>query len=250
MTEANILKFCSSCAYAAAATVFYKKDFAEPVVPIAASLSVLGLLTDQLCTYPVLAGSGCILACGTLLYYSFVNLEWVRKAAKMDFFIVFLLAILDVRFGLITNIVRFGLMANIPYWDNLRIFATSVPQFIRRPSWLKAKLQDLRSKLGPMFVLFVASYAADVGAMETSTLVYFLTRLAAGSAILAGVFFRPDNSTMLSLCASLTNVPHKEDFIPYKTSLIQRRNVHRRLMVTSFVCCALVFGRKVWYNFS
>lgn len=238
---ANFQIVCSSCAFAAAATVFYKKDFSEQRLPILGCLSLLGLLAENLDKQPAFLGVCCLLTSFLLIHVSYLNRDWLTKAAKIDFFLPMLAAVLEARFGLVHLI---GI--DIPYWASIRIFAVAVPQFLRKPLWLKTKLQDVRSKLGPMFVMFVTTYAMSLDSSNVTFLTRYVARIAAGAAIIAGVFFRPDNSTVLNILAYLMNVPYRPGFVPYKTNLIQRRNVHRQLMLTSFMCCATLFAKQVW----
>ena len=96
----------------------------------------------------------------------------------------------------------------------LKLAIFGIPQFIRRPVWLKDKLQNVRSKFGPLYVLSVMEYRCIVNEMLVAVALFL--------AILAGIFFRPDNATMLTLFGIGTT--------PY-----QRRQFHRWTMMLSFV---------------
>lgn len=212
----NISQFCSSCAFAAAATVFYKKTFREDKLLSVGALSFLGLFLEKIEAYPMYCGVGIFASLCFLWYTAQNDNEWFKTAIKKDFFIMMFLAILDARIGLLP----------IAYWKNIRIFAAAIPQFLRKPLWLKTKLQDIRSKLGPIYILYVARYVLTRGDCGPEWL-RGVANIAMISSVIAGVVFRPDNPTML-------------DLMGYKTKPTERRFYHRNLMICSFSCCALL----------
>lgn len=221
--DLSIPQFCSTCAFAAAATIFYKKTFREDKLLSVGALSLLGLFLETSEIYPV-SRAGVIVSLCFLWYTAQKDKEWFKSAIKMDFFLVLFFAILDARVGLLP----------LPYWKNIRIFAAAIPQFLRRPLWLKAKLQDVRSKLGPIYVLYVSCYVLTRGT-EGPEWLQRVAEMAMAFSIFAGVVFRPDNSTML-------------DLTTYKTKLTERRFYHRSLMIGSFGCCGLLTLADIFFR--
>lgn len=246
----DIPKLCSSCAFAAAATIFYKKTFRQDKLPVVGSLAILGLFLDLGNKYPFYS---CVGASATTIFLSYLcyrNFDWLKSALKMDFYFVFFLAVIDARFNLCNKI---GLP--FPYWTNFRILVGAIPQFLRKPLWLKTKLQDVRSKLGPIYILYVSSYVMtrDVNGTHWSHQIGVVAML---SAVLAGVVIRPDNSAVLDFLAYLWKLycdflrPDGVvlEHVPYKTNLVQRRYYHGRLMVLSLVCSTFLSAADIFFR--
>lgn len=93
-------------------------------------------------------------------------------------------------------------------------------QLIRKPLVsldMMSKLRKPRSLAGPVYVYMVAD-----DALFASHSLPYPALIAAASALLAGIFFRPDNGVMLELCNC-------------KSTPESRRNVHKWLMFASLV---------------
>ena len=98
----------------------------------------------------------------------------------------------------------------------IRVFASAVAQFLRKPIWLKVKLQDMRSKMGPVYVLYVG-----LCAMKLKSSLPFAD-LEALTSFIAGIIFKPDNGAILEL-------------LEYETKLSERLYWHGCLMIVSLV---------------
>ena len=122
----------------------------------------------------------------------------------------------------------FDLTLVLLYWDLIRVLLVAIPQFLRKPVWLKAKMQGTRSKLGPVYVVFIAAFVANRFDMENAFWCTSVGIAITATAVLAGVVFRPDNSTAL-------------DVIGVKSTLSWRRSRHGRLMIATFVGCCILF---------
>lgn len=248
----HIPKLCSSCAFAAAATIFYKKTFREDKLHIVGAFSILGLILEYYSknpTYPVFGTSASLTLLACLCYR---NQEWLKTAMKIDLYCTFLFALIDARFGL-------GEMIGLQYWKYLRIVTVAIPQFLRKPLWLKTKLQDLRSILGPIYILYVSSYvmSRDINDAKRLQQIGYVAMM---SSIIAGVCFRPDNSAVLDLLAYLWKVycdvvrmifrPEDVDIehVPYKTKRSERRYYHGRLMVCSLGCCTIMSAADIFFR--
>lgn len=232
----TLTRLASSCAFAAAATIFYKKTFRANGMLIVGSLFLLGYVLEHFekLSLPVYS-SLLVLNIGLLCYSSYILREWLKTAIKPDIFATFLpffLAILDVRCGL-------GEMLgiNISVWTSLRISASAVPQFLRKPLWLKTKLQHIRPKLGPIYVLSVTHYVLSrtTGSVQWTSLLENMTMIAA---VVAGVFFRPDNAATLDILGVLFRPGFDiESHVFLRMKQPERRYYHGRLMGVSLVCC-------------
>ena len=218
----NILEILSCVLYAAAATIFFKKTFRQNVISTVVCLVLTGTFLKYFDSCPQGLSMAMLIPFGVLIYDCRQNVDWWKTALKLDMFVVFLLALLDVQFKLHAFVLA---KINVELWILFRILCASVPQFLRKPVWLKAKLQGARSKLGPMYVLFVSCYVLTLDRSLFHTL---LGTFAAVVGIFAGVFCRPDNSTMLEVFG-------------YSTRYQTRRKYHGRLMVASFLSCLLLF---------
>lgn len=117
----------------------------------------------------------------------------------------------------------------LPSWSVLRMVLVAIPQFVRKPLWLKAKLQELRSILGPAYVLFAATHAYQLlqGHQRDWNFQLIAWVLVAISAMLAGLLTRPDNSTMC-------------DLLHLPSSYRCRKNCHRVFMIGSFFGCLML----------
>lgn len=119
----------------------------------------------------------------------------------------------------------------LPSWSVLRMVLIAIPQFVRKPLWLKAKLQELRSKLGPVYVLFAATHVYQLLQDRQSDWSFQLIVwvLVAISAMLAGILTRPDNSTMC-------------DLLHLPSSYRCRKNCHKVFMVGSYIGCLMLIA--------
>ena len=152
-----------------------------------------------------------MLTCISVYYFLYKEQYFehqIIKAMKLDIFLFFLAIILDAKFNFTETVFQ--------PWIVIRVFVSALPQFLRKPIWLKVKLQDMRSKLGPVYVLYVALCAMK----HTSSLPF--ADLAALTSCIAGIIFRPDNGAVLEL-------------LGYETKLPERRYWHGRLMIVSLV---------------
>ncbi|KAL4226591.1 hypothetical protein ACF0H5_014575 [Mactra antiquata] len=185
-----VLEICSCLLFSGAATVFYKKSFDARGVPVVASLFTLALLlqnADTFLTFFYIA-----MTLSYLLYTSASNAEWLRTTANLDVFLPFLAVVLDVKFDILGMI---GI--ETAYSQNLKICVAAIPQFIRKPNWLKAKLQGVRSRLGPIYVFYVTSYVTSI---TKSDGILQWTPMLAGAVLLGcgvtAVVYNTDNSTL------------------------------------------------------
>ena len=218
--------------YAAGATLFFKKTFRGNILPTVLSMVLLGAILEQTDTLSLKTVSCLlILTVCALVYNCRQHFDWLKTGLKIDMFVFFLLAFFDVKFKghrtLFTNMCDHQFCPEDVdlTWNLVRLLITACPQFLRKPIWLKAKLQGIRSKLGPMYVLFITCYVIN---LENNIIVTSLGITASGLAILAGIFCRPDNSAMLEL-------------LGYSTSYRSRRKLHGRLMIASFVSSMVLF---------
>lgn len=231
----TLLRLVSSCAFATASTIFYKKTFQVNGVGIVGSVLLFGCVLELFERLPIPVYSCLILLnIGLLCYSAYTLREWLATATKSDdffTFVPFFLAILDVRCGL-GEMLGFNSLA----WTSLRIIASAVPQFLRKPLWLKTKLQHIRPKLGPIYVLSVTHYVLTrtTDSMQWAGLLANMTMVAA---VVAGVFFRPDNSAMLNLVGD--DIEHVFSRIS-RMKLPERRYYHGRLMGFSIVGCVVL----------
>lgn len=226
----QILKFFSCVLYAVAATLFFKKTFPQAVIPAVVCLTILGTFLGLVRNYPLSIIILLVTVC-VVCHNCYRNKQWLQSAIKLDMFLTFSFAIIDVQFKpvvyMLTKILddRYTDEEVETMWFVFRIFLTSVPQFIRKPIWLKARLQGLRSKLGPIYVLNVAIFVLS---LETGVQSATLGNMAVVCAVVAGLCFRPDNSAML-------------DMLGYPMTFRERRYNHGRLMIISFSSCVLLF---------
>ena len=236
LTSRSTLSQLVSCIfYAAGATLFFKKTFRGNILPTVLSMVLIGAILEQTDTLSLKTGTKCscllILTACALVYNCRQHFDWLKTGLKMDMFVFFLLAFIDVNFKghrtIFTNMCDYQFCPEDVEltWNLVRLLVTACPQFLRKPIWLKAKLQGIRSKLGPMYVLYITCYVIN---LEKNIIVTSLGTTASGLAILAGLFCRPDNSAMLEL-------------LGYSTSYRSRRKLHGRLMIASFVSSMALF---------
>ena len=225
-SRSTYCEFVSCILYAAGATLFFKKTFRLSILPTVLSMVLIGAILEQTCTWSLITVSCLlILPVSALVYTCRQNFDWLKTGLKMDMFVWFLLAFMDVKFNghrtLVTNMFFHTYCPDIVEltWNLVRLLVTACPQFLRKPIWLKAKLQGIRSKLGPMYALFITCYVIN---LEKNIIMTSLGTTASGFAILAGIFCRPDNSAMLELVGCS---------MKYRS----RRKLHGRLMILSFV---------------
>ena len=224
----------SSLAYAVGATIFFKKSFKREGINIVVCFILLGVILAMIESLSVIWTAPALISTTAALCFScYKNADWLPRAISGNVFLSFLFAILDTRFGLATFIwakLDGNLMPSDfePSWGIYRLVCAATVQFVRRPLWLKTSLQGTRSILGPIYVMCVTHYVLTSTGSGTSFLQVFLGFLAAILANLAGLIFRPDNSTMMELL-----VPN--------TTLLERRRYHRFSMICSFTCFIFLF---------
>ncbi|WAR25163.1 hypothetical protein MAR_010867 [Mya arenaria] len=123
--------------------------------------------------------------------------------------------------------IKSALSSSVP-WEMARVILVAMPQFLRKPTWLKAKLQGLRSKLGPMYVLFVASYFFSRWGSYDNMLADMFALFVAMVALIAGTVFRPDNATVF-------------DLFGVRSTLSKRRFLHGQCMIVTLVLCCVMY---------
>ena len=196
-----ILKLSQSVCYSTAATIFWQKNFQRKhiihVIYFAGNGVMMELYGTRMLpiTIPL-----------TVVLYSRTNASDI--GFKAGLFCSSFLAISDIRFSLVEKSINF-ISGSDSWWKFIvsdrwklwRISLAAAVQFIRKPEHLKIKLQNVRSKLGPIFVFSVAHFASGIinGPHHTITGLPELAIGAVATAILGGVFFRPDNSTVLDV---------------------------------------------------
>lgn len=224
----------SSLAYAAGATIFFKKSFKREGINVVTCFILLGVILTKIESISVTWTAPALISTTAALCFScYRNADWLPRAISVHVFMSFLFAILDIRFGLATFIwakLDGNLMPSDfePSWTIYRLVCAAAVQFLRRPLWLKSSLQGMRSILGPIYVMCVTHYVLTSTGSGTSFLHVLLGALATILANLAGLIFRPDNSTLMEL------------FVP-NTTLLERRRYHRFSMICSFMCCIILF---------
>lgn len=275
-----MLSLISCVLYAAAATLFYKKNIRRQNLPAVLMLTLIGTCVQCLHGGEVTMACIIVIVAGVIYTRATFDVNWIQSAVKFDLFVAFALAIAEIQFGHIeqctnvfatfcetftgfeqfsdnmtkvipqsednpfttqsttmystmfgvsyfTNALN-GLWRKLPAWPVLRIILVAIPQFVRRPIALKAKLQGLRSKLGPMYVLFTAVYVWQVIFHQKEHFFRLLCwLLVVMAAAFAGILTRPDNPTMC-------------DLFGLPSSYRCRKLFHRTLMIASFVCVLLL----------
>ena len=224
--QSKLIQMPQCIAYAVAATIFWKKSFRKEHIKLVLYYAGLGAVMDL---------NGCSMLTGLMLTFGIhVYIRYgstlLDNVFKKSMFFTSLLAIADVKYGLVENAFQ---NSRLPSWlvtlisgggwKLCRIALSAAFQFIREPLWLKTKLQGVRSKLGPIFVLSVLDFAASV--VTDNSMVMMLRYIASLAALLGGILFRPDNSTILNVIGKRMN-------------RIERKNFHKKCMVCS--CTAVV----------
>jgi hypothetical protein len=201
--------------YAAAGTIFYKKSFNSDMFSTVMTFAHLGLFANCFGQSHPIVTVTCLLVMTTRMVMACP--KWYKSLNTVVLFAVLFMALLDAQVAFLWS---------LPYW--VRIIVTALPQFIRRPLWLKAKLQDVRSKMGPLYVLYVTLVTKDILENRNNHLVWqCLAVIAMVSAIVAGAVFKPDNKAAMELFCT-------------GTTLSSRKYYHARLMITSLTCISIV----------
>ncbi len=221
---ASLPRLWSSLLYAACVAVVYKRSFKKERLAAAGLMLGLGTAIDAVTSTGASATLNVVLAaaCALVLYCSNKWGIWQRDWIGTINLAVFLLALLDVRF-LETRLL-------CPYVA--RIFLVALPQFARRPLWLKNKLQPVRSSVGPVYILYIALEGWEILTTTAQPSVLSLCEkslvfVAMATSAVAGLLFRPDNSALLS-------------FVKDKSTMGSRKSAHRHLMIVSFGAIAIL----------
>ena len=234
----HVSKLFSSTAYGFAATIFYKKSFRRDEIPVVFSLVLLGVVTDILRTL-ILTDSTleagktsdefnfvCVFAATFVvinwaLYLCFRHLHLMRKTIWSSVFVAYLFAILDVRGSLAANIWASTSQLKpeqyAPSWNVYIVLVSAGIQFVRNPIWVKAQLQGMRAKFGPIYILTLTHYMIYALTVDRSMIVVVMSVVAVVFASLAGIVLRPDNAAVLEALGITTTHP-------------QRRWYHGRMM--------------------
>lgn len=231
----------ASCVcFASGATIFYKRTFRRDMLPMTFLFILLSMSMHRSSIYKSRVSSAIAFGLSCLIAYNFVKHKKWLKTLRLDFFFTFLIAVLDIEFNIFkTMLENVGVLSHMTYYlgesvvNWTRIVIVVIPQFIRKPPRIKAKLQGLRSKLGPIYVIYCAKFLMDYtqyNNVNSICKIQGLTSLMA--AVISAVVFRPDNSVILQLFG-------------YETTLKKRRFIHGRGMIISLVLCALMFLQEL-----
>lgn len=212
MDTVTFLRNIFTClSYSIAATVFYKKSFNFEMVP-----SVLLHMFTAYILHHTVNGyfQFSVVLCVAHVISAYL---WCKQRLPLKYSCtLYFVILLDEVFPLLFNKI-------VPFSFPLpcRILTTALLQFIRRPEWLKVFLREPRSLAGPVFVFYITKhhYLKIVNGDED----VFMTAICAVSglaAVLAGVFFRPDNDTVTKLCG-------------IHSTYSLRKKIHRSLMIVS-----------------
>lgn len=224
---------------ASGATIFYKRTFRRNMLPMTFLFILLSISLHRSSIYKSRVSSEITFGLSCLIAYNFVKHKKWLKTLGLDFFFSFLIAVLDIEFNICkTMLENAGVLSHMTYYlgesvvNWTRIVIVVIPQFIRKPPSIKAKLQGLRSKLGPIYVIYCAKFLMDYTQYNNNTIckIQGITSLVA--AILSAVVFRPDNSVILQLFG-------------YETTLKKRRFIHGRGMIISLGLCVLMFLQEL-----
>lgn len=231
----NLIECLTSClCFASGATIFYKRTFRRDMLPLTFLFILLSISLHRSSIYKSRVSWAITFGLSCLIAYNIVKHKKWLKTLPMDFFFTFLMAVLDIEFNIYkTMLENAGILSHMTYYlgepvvNWTRIVLVVIPQFIRNPPRIKAKLQGLRSKLGPIYVIYCAKFIMDYTQYNNNTIckIQGLTSLVA--AILSAVVFRPDNSVILQL-------------LGYDTTLKKRRFIHGRGMIISLGLCVLM----------
>ena len=214
-------------AYSAA--VFYKRSFTRDQFWIV-----------LLCVAQALAqSSGHLLVslatglCGIVICYrrraSFVE---SLQNSKVSFGLTMFVFLLDVHYHLGQELLlrHCQLQVTRTQWMFARTVVAGGTQFLRKPTALRVLLQDVRSHLGPIYVMSVAQLTLSANPGGGGGAVFtVLCYVAFVCSVMAGTVFRPDNPAT------------SEIFV--KTTSVQRKWYHGRLMLTSSCMTLVVYLR-------
>ncbi|CAC5394432.1 unnamed protein product [Mytilus coruscus] len=223
----------SCTCFAGAVTVYYKRNFRSDKLPLVFFLILSSISSNRSVeSSSRLSFIITFSLCCSIVYNIVKHLKWLNTV-RLDFFLAILLTAYDYKFDILTTI---GRLIGIPYsvgaqkctfiMNFVRIMFVVIPQFIRRPSQLKAKLQGLRSKLGPIYIIYCTKFVMEYTYFGTLTL-YTMGIFAVVSAVVGGVFLRPDNTAVLEI-------------LGFGTKMNQRKYFHGLGMIISFSCIALM----------
>ena len=242
----EVSKLFSSTTYGLAATIFYKKSFRKEEIPVVFSLVLSGVLTDIIRTQLMpdlivgegeaaatdanfkflFAWSSLIMVIIWTLYLCYQHHQLFRRTIWTSVFLAYLFAVLDVRGGLGT---RFWASTSqrppehfAPTWNVYRVLISAGIQFIRNPIWLKAQLQGMRAKFGPIYILSLIYYMLAAVTVDKNITVVLMSVAAMVLASVAGIILRPDNAAVLEAMGITTTHP-------------ERRWYHGRMMGLSLI---------------
>ena len=195
-----------------AGTLFYKKSFTSKELPLVFCSIVLALTFRWILKDPLQSFATTV--CFLLLLDTAHRNELINsiKTSKKSMFFTLFFVLSDSEFQLGSNLLTTALKADISTstWIKVRAIFAMVPQGIRKPLWLKDKLQELRSHLGPVFVISIFELAFCVENNHKTAFTRGLMYFAAFCAFLAGTIFRPDNSAVSGLFQKSTEIGRKK----------------------------------------
>lgn len=223
----------SCTCFAGAVTVYYKRNFRSDKLPLVFFLILLSTSLNR--SVESSSRLSCVITfilCCSVVYNTVKHLKWMNTV-RLDFFLAMLLTAYDYKFDISITIERlFGVPYGVGaqngtcYMNFVRIMIVVIPQFLRRPTQLKVKLQGLRSKLGPIYIIYCAKFVIEYTYYGTVTL-YAMGIIAVVSSVVGGVFLRPDNTAVLEL-------------LGFETKNNRRKYLHGRGMIMSFSCITLM----------
>lgn len=206
-------KYALECAlFAIATTVFYKKAFEKEMFPSVICYALVGIFLKYVYTFDSVVMN--VLLCVGL--GGCIRLRNTGLVPLKPDGLLFFAAFMNARWDILNTLLHI----TCTYWMRILFFA--IPQFVRRPIWLKAKLQDVRAMFGPMYIFCIAVHMPET---TTPMCVLKLTALALSS--VAGTLSRPDNGAIMTS-------------LRFQTTFTRRRLVHRNLMMLSFLCFCIV----------
>ena len=198
-----------------AGTLFYKKSFKQHEIPLVLHAIILAA-TCRFCDATTLTIVGLASAFIMMDRQRQVMTIDVIKTTKLSMFLTLLALAFDMEWNLGMQVLQ----VHPRTWIKVRIFGAAFVQFVRRPSSVKVMLQEVRSHLGPVFVISLFQLGLRSTSASPVKAVFLLT--AAAAALAAGTFFRPDNTGLSSLICDSTSS--------------WRKTYHRALMTTA---CAI-----------
>lgn len=210
----HIAKDASACIfYAMAVTVFYKKAFKSELLPSIMTLAYVGAFLDNMYYTTESRVANTLLCIGIL---SCIILRRNGLVPLKPDVLLFFFVLMDAR----CNIINQLLPLQVTYWMRILFFA--MPQFTRKPIWLKNKLQDVRAMFGPVYIFCVAAFMPEYNVVQ-----YVMKYTAFILALVAGTITRPDNSVILTSFG-------------IDSTFSKRRRYHRDCMMISFACFLMV----------